>query len=117
MTKIEALKKSIQMWIYIRDNKLRYKHMYFYKSDSQYVENGCYLCAYTTEKNKNTFRTCDGCINWNKYNDIVVNDCLSKFSPYYDYHNSNKYAYEIADDMLYVLIRELDNEINNVINK
>ena len=113
MTAVEALKKSIEMWTWIRDLRLKTKEEYFqFINDLNPPFCYCYLCEYTKKKAK-----CWACPvkdwgNGAKY-------CISKNSVYYSLHD-NKFdysknqgipAYEIADQMLGVLEKALQEHL------
>ena len=105
--KIDAIKKSITMWEYIKDNCCKYKSEYFALNDITLVPtNFCYLCDICET-------SCNDCINWNKENSKYWVDCCNEKSAYYLYTgDSDVGAYEIAPEMLKVLKRELQRITN-----
>lgn len=117
MTKVEAIEKSITMWKHIKDNRLKSKGEYFSILDNNRPYADCYLCEYC--KSNIYFSDCDKCINWDKNNNQNSQiHCIFNKSPYYEYYMSvtrytskRVYAYEIAEDMLKVLRRELGKEL------
>lgn len=106
--KIDAIKQSITMWEYIKDNGCTYKSEYFTLNDITSVPNNfCYLCdfCYSCDICETS---CSDCINWNKENSEYWVNCCNEKSAYYLYTGEKGVdAYEIAPDMLKVLKREL----------
>lgn len=108
--KINAIKKSIEMWEYIKNNRCCDKLDYFTENSIEEVPlYNCYLCE--------SIDCCADCINWNVANKYYRVSCGNENSPYYSYILGHNYAYEIAPDMLEILKRELKFLIGDVENE
>lgn len=117
MTKREAIENTIKQWEYIKQYKLYYEGEYFkvFKDKKAPIQNS-YLCQYcydnaTPDLYYDDYIDCSQCINWNKNNNHFSTYCCNKTLEYHKIVEKTKPAFEVADDMLLILNRELEKEI------
>lgn len=97
MTKLEALKKSRAMWLWLYENPGESKMDYLYDVprliDPSNVLNGCYICQYhITDQAVVCTGNCP--INWGSNKPYA---CESNSSPYYDWQDTSSGSVEEHD--------------------